>query len=159
MSGPHAPRLVELFPREHHCIHKKIFAGEMLMSIRIRHIVAALSVGAVLSSATVIPAHAQLALYAKAKSEGAVVLYVGGPTAPWEEMAKKFEARYPGVKMSITGGFSNVLDKKVDAQIAAGKLEVDTAIFQTIGDYVRWKNEGHLMNFKPVGFDKIDGSF
>ena len=29
-------------------------------------------------------------LYAKAKAEGAFVLYVGGPTEPWEAMAKRF---------------------------------------------------------------------
>jgi ABC-type Fe3+ transport system substrate-binding protein len=152
-------RLVGLFRPAHHAAHKKTTAGEMPMSIRIHRFAAAALASAALIAATALPARAQLALYAKAKSEGAVVLYVGGPTAPWEAMAKKFEARYPGIKMSITGGFSNVLDKKVDAQIAAGKLEVDTAIFQTIGDFVRWKAEGQLLNFKPVGFDKIDGSF
>ena len=51
-------------------------------------------------------------LYAKAKGEGALVFYVGGPTAPWEAMAKKFNERYPGINVSISGGFSNVLDKK-----------------------------------------------
>jgi ABC-type Fe3+ transport system substrate-binding protein len=110
-------------------------------------------------TATALPAGAQLQLYAKAKSEGTVVLYVGGPTAPWEAMAKKFESRYPGIKFSISGGFSNVLDKKIDAQIAAGKLEVDAAILQTIPDFVRWKAEGRLMNFKPAGFAEIDASF
>jgi ABC-type Fe3+ transport system substrate-binding protein len=98
-------------------------------------------------------------LYAKAKTEGQVVLYVGGPTAPWEAMARRFEQRYPGIKFSITGGFSNVLDKKIDAKIAAGKLEVDTAILQTIQDFVRWKTEGQLMIFKPEGFEQIDDSF
>src|SRR3984885_4921841 len=97
--------------------------------------------------------------YAKAKSEGAFVLYVGGPTAPWEAMAKTFNDRYPGIAISITGGFSNVLDKKIDAQIAAGKLEVDAAILQTIADFVRWKNDGRLLIYKPKGFDAIDESF
>ena len=108
-----------------------------------------------------LPARAQSLddLYAKAKSEGAFVLYVGGPTAPWEAMAKVFNERYPGITVSISGGFSNVLDKKIDAQIAAGKLEVDTAILQTIADYVRWKADGHLIDFKPAGFDKIDSRF
>jgi ABC-type Fe3+ transport system substrate-binding protein len=98
-------------------------------------------------------------LYAKAKSEGAFVLYVGGPTAPWEAMAKVFNDRYPGINVAISGGFSNVLDKKIDTQIAAGKLEVDAAILQTIADYVRWKASGRLLDFKPAGFDKIDPSF
>ncbi len=30
---------------------------------------------------------------------------------------------------------------------------------QTIADFVRWKAEGHLVDFKPAGFDKIDPRF
>ncbi|HEV7966910.1 MAG TPA: extracellular solute-binding protein [Candidatus Acidoferrales bacterium] len=99
------------------------------------------------------------ALYAKAKAEGSLILYTGGPTAPWDAAAKDFSARYPGVTVSVTGGFSNVLDKKIDAQLAAGKLEVDLAIFQTLQDFARWKQQGALLEFKPQGFDKIDASF
>jgi ABC-type Fe3+ transport system substrate-binding protein len=98
-------------------------------------------------------------LYANAKSEGAFAFYVGGPTAPWEARAKVFEDRYPGIKITIGGGFSNVLDKKIDQQLAAGKLEVDAAILQTIADYVRWKAERRLLTFKPPGFDKMDAAF
>jgi ABC-type Fe3+ transport system substrate-binding protein len=97
--------------------------------------------------------------YAKAKDEGAFSFYVGGPTAPWEARAKLFEERYPGIKISIGGGFSNVLDQKIDQQIAAGKLEVDAAILQTIYDFVRWKVAGRLETFRPVGFDVMDASF
>ncbi len=97
--------------------------------------------------------------YAKAKDEGAFAFYVGGPTAPWEARAKVFEERYPGIKVTIGGGFSNVLDQKIDAQLAAGKLEVDAAILQTAADYVRWKKEGRLLAFKPGGFDKMDAAF
>jgi len=32
-----------------------------------------------------------------------------------------------------------VLDAKIDAQLKAGKLEVDLAVFQTLQDFVRWK--------------------
>jgi len=99
------------------------------------------------------------ALYAKAKAEGALVLYTGGPTAPWDAAAKEFSARYSGIAVSVTGGFSNVLDKKIDAQLAAGKVEADLAVFQTLQDFVRWKEQGALLEFKPQGFDKIDPSF
>jgi ABC-type Fe3+ transport system substrate-binding protein len=114
-----------------------------------------------LISAAALPAYAQTpdAIYAAAKTEGAFVLYVGGPTAPWEATARIFEQRYPGIKVAITGGFSNVLDKKIDQQIKDGKLEVDTAIFQTLQDFVRWKAEGQLLPYKPPGFDAIDQSF
>ena len=98
-------------------------------------------------------------LYARAKGEGSFAFYVGGPTAPWEARAKAFEEKYPGIKISIGGGFSNVLDQKIDRQMAAGKLEVDAAILQTAADYVRWKREGRLMVFKPPGFDKMDAAF
>ena len=69
------------------------------MTIRIGRIAvqAALAVLPLLASSA-LPASAQSAaeLEAKAKSEGQVVLYVGGPTAPWEAMAKQFNVRYPG---------------------------------------------------------------
>src|SRR4029077_1767321 len=107
------------------------------------------------------PARAQGldAFYDNAKSEGALVLYTGGPTAPWDAAAKVFSAHYPGIAVSVTGGFSNVLDKKIDAQLADGKLAVDFAVFQTLQDFVRWKQQGALLEFKPQGFDKIDPSF
>src|SRR4051794_16115773 len=125
-----------------------------------RGVTATLALLGVLSTAN-LPASAQTpdAIYAAAKTEGAFVLYVGGPTAPWEATARIFEQRYPGIKVAITGGFSNVLDKKIDQQIKDGKLEVDTAIFQTLQDFVRWKAEGQLLPYKPPGFDAIDQSF
>src|SRR5499427_10588759 len=104
-----------------------------------------------LFAATALPARAQLQLHAKGRSEGAFVFYVGGPTAPWEAKARIFEQRYPGIKVSITGGFSNVLDKRIDKQLADGKLEVDTAIFQTLQDFVRWHAEGKLLAYRPPG--------
>src|SRR5262249_41320914 len=132
--------------------------GEMPMHLFTNRLaMAALGLSGLLA-ATALPARAQQD-YAAAKSDGAFVFYVDGPTAPWEAKAKIFEQRYPGIKVSITGGFSNVLDKKVDQQLKDGKLEVDAAIFQTLQDFVRWKAEGQLQNYKPKGFDSIDASF
>ncbi len=106
------------------------------------------------------PAHTQSLddFYAKAKNEGRRVLRrrphraVGSP-------CRNLWSAFPGIKVTIGGGFSNVLDKKVDAQLAAGKLEVDAVIFQTAGDFGRWKTEGRLLAFKPNGFDKMDAAF
>jgi ABC-type Fe3+ transport system substrate-binding protein len=95
-------------------------------------------------------------IYAKAKAEKSLAFYAGGPTAPWEAAANRFKQKYPGIEVKIEGGFSNVLDRKIDDQIKAKKLEVDAAFFQTVQDYVRWKKEGNLVRFKPDGFDKID---
>src|SRR5215472_16287305 len=98
-------------------------------------------------------------LYASAKDEKTLVLYGGGPAAPYERMARDFERRYPGIAVSVTGGFSNVLDRRIDEQLAASKLEVDMAFFQTAQDFVRWKKAGRLLAFKPDGYDKIDPRF
>jgi ABC-type Fe3+ transport system substrate-binding protein len=98
-------------------------------------------------------------LYAKAKAEGSVVFYSGGPVAPYERWAKEFKERFPGMTVSVTGGFSNVLDAKINEQLKAKKLEVDMAILQTVQDFVAWKKQGALIRFKPEGFSKIDRRF
>ena len=98
-------------------------------------------------------------LYAKAKAEKSLVLYTGGPVGPWEARAKAFKDRYPGIEVSITGGFSNVLDQKIEQQLKDKKLEVDIAAFQTVQDFVAWKKRGVLLRFKPDGFDKIAPAF
>jgi ABC-type Fe3+ transport system substrate-binding protein len=98
-------------------------------------------------------------IYAKAKAEKTLVFYAGGPTAPWEAAAKLFEQKYPGITVSITGGFSNVLDVKIDEQLKAKKLETDMAFFQTVQDFVRWKKQGVLLAIKPDGWNKIAAAF
>jgi ABC-type Fe3+ transport system substrate-binding protein len=74
-------------------------------------------------------------------------------------MAREFSARYPGITIAVTGGFSNVLDRKIDAQLSAHKLDVDMAFFQTVQDFVAWKRAGVLAPFKPEDYDKIDPRF
>src|ERR1051326_2142387 len=70
-------------------------------------------------------------LYAAAKAEKTVVIYSGGPVAPYEAFIKDFEQRFPGVTVSLTGGFSNVLNGRIEAQLRERKLDVDIAFFQT----------------------------
>jgi ABC-type Fe3+ transport system substrate-binding protein len=98
-------------------------------------------------------------LYQAAKQEGVLNFYGGGPATPYERRAAEFEKRFPGIKVSVTGGFSNILAPQIDEQIHQGKLAVDLTIFQTLQDYVRWKKAGLLLPFKPDGFDQIDPSF
>src|SRR5262245_51253856 len=152
-------RLVGICSPPHDCRHNDIGTpGRRSCSVLRRLVAAAIGLSG-LFAATALPARAQLQLHAKGRSEGAFVFYVGGPTAPWEAKAKIFEQRYPGIKVSITGGFSNVLDKKIEQQLKDDKLEVDAAIFQTQQDFVRCKAEGHLLSYKPQGFDAIEPSF
>jgi ABC-type Fe3+ transport system substrate-binding protein len=98
-------------------------------------------------------------LYAKAKAEKSVVFYSGGPVTPYEAFAKEFEQRFPGITVSITGGFSNVLNNKINQQLRDRKLDVDMAFFQTVQDFVAWKQQGVLLNFKPDGYEQIAPAF
>lgn len=98
-------------------------------------------------------------LYVKAKAEGKLTIYAGGPTAPWEASAARFKARFPGIDVAITGGFSNVLDTSINKQLHDGKMDVDLAVLQTVADFVDWKRAGALLPFKPDAFPLIDSGF
>ena len=98
-------------------------------------------------------------LYEKAKLEKTVVFYSGGPAAPHENRAKEFMQKYAGIAASVTGGFSNVLNERIEKQMADQKLQVDMAFFQTVQDFVTWKKRGKLLAFKPEGFDQIMPNF
>ena len=106
-------------------------------------------------------AHAQSMdeLYEKAKLEKKVALVGAGPSEPYEHWIREFQERYPGVTISFTGGLSNGLNRRIDQEIASGKMESDLAIFQTIQDFVRWKRAGALQMFHPLGFETIDPAF
>ena len=112
---------------------------------------------AIASLVTAVPARAETMgeLYEKAKAEKTLVFYAGGPTAPYEARIKQFQAAFPGIQVSVSGGFSNVLNERIEKQFAAGKLEVDFAFFQTVQDFVGWKRRDKLLAFKPDGFDQI----
>jgi ABC-type Fe3+ transport system substrate-binding protein len=98
-------------------------------------------------------------LYEKAKPEKTLRLYGAGPSAPYERWIKEFQQRFPGLTVIHTGGFSNVLNAKINQQLMDGKLEVDIAFFQTVQDFIGWKRQGALLPFKYDGFDKVDGAF
>jgi ABC-type Fe3+ transport system substrate-binding protein len=98
-------------------------------------------------------------LYAKAKAEKSLVIYAGGPVSNYEPLAREFESKFPGLTASIEGGFSNVLNQKIEQQFKEGKLQADMVLLQTAQDFVRWKGQGKMLAFKPEGYDAIDKSF
>src|SRR5277367_732049 len=98
-------------------------------------------------------------LYQQARLEKTVVLYGAGPTGSHDRWIKEFEQAFPGVTVAFTGGLSPELNKRVDAQLAAGRIETDIAILQTIQDFARWKKAGAMMSFKPAGWDEIDEAY
>ena len=98
-------------------------------------------------------------LYEKAKAEKELIIYGGGPTSLYEVPARAFEAKYPGIKVTIHSGFSNVHDAKINQQLKDKTLDADLAILQTVQDYIQWKKEGVLAKFKPAAWAAVDKSF
>jgi hypothetical protein len=107
------------------------------------------------------PMHAETLdeIYAKAKNEGALTIYGGGPARLYEGWIKEYEARFPGIKVNLTGGYAGGLAPAIDKQIAANKLEVDFVTFQAVQEFIRWKREGVLLPFKMEGFEALAPRF
>jgi ABC-type Fe3+ transport system substrate-binding protein len=103
------------------------------------------------------PAGAQTVdqLYALAKGEKTLALWAAGPIAGHESAARAFEQRFPDIAVSVTGGFSNALNVRIEDQVRTKKVETDLVILQTIQDFIRWNGRELLLHFKPDGFDKI----
>jgi ABC-type Fe3+ transport system substrate-binding protein len=119
----------------------------------------ALSVASLACGAGLARAESMDELQAKAKLEQTLVLYGAGPTGSHERWIKDFEQRFPGIKVALTGGLSNGLNRRIEQQLANKRMETDLAIFQTIQDFVRWKKAGALLLFKPEGSDAIDPAY
>jgi ABC-type Fe3+ transport system substrate-binding protein len=98
-------------------------------------------------------------LYEKAKQEKELIIYGGGPTSLYEVPARAFEQKYPGIKVTIHSGFSNVHNEKINQQLKSKTLDADLAILQTVQDFIRWKKEGVLAQFRPNASDAIDKTF
>jgi ABC-type Fe3+ transport system substrate-binding protein len=94
-------------------------------------------------------------LYALAKQEKTLVMWAAGPTAGYESAARAFEQQFSGITVSLTGGFSNVLNAGIEKQIGTKTVDTDLVILQTIQDFNKWNRRGLLLHFKPDGFDKI----
>jgi ABC-type Fe3+ transport system substrate-binding protein len=98
-------------------------------------------------------------LYEKAKLEKTLAFYGAGPASSHDRWMREFQQKFPGISIAFTGGLSNGLNRKIEQQLAAGKMETDFAIFQTIQDFAKWKARGALMLFKPEGTDQIDPAY
>ena len=114
-----------------------------------------LIVAVLLTAAATARAETVEELYEKARAERSLVFYVGGPIAPYETRIKDFVKQFPGIEVMVSGGFSNVLNQRIEQQLAAGEMEVDLAFFQTVQDFVNWKKRNVLLAFRPDGFDQI----
>ena len=87
-------------------------------------------------------------LYAKAKNEKSLVIYAGGPISNYEPLAREFERKFPGLTVSIEGGFSNVLNTLYLFHTLAQKYGADY-IDKYLANGPNWV-QGHLSVSRSV---------
>ncbi|KAJ6649302.1 hypothetical protein Bhyg_04536, partial [Pseudolycoriella hygida] len=87
---------------------------------------------------------------------GKLIVYAGGD-APDQQDGNRagFEAAFPGVKVEIIVDFSKYHDARIDHQLETDTLIPDVAHLQTLQDFPRWKKEGVLLNYKPIGWNRV----
>ncbi|KAG5932598.1 hypothetical protein E4U53_001257 [Claviceps sorghi] len=100
-------------------------------------------------------------IYDAAVEEGGVVTCWHGGDEPrqMDFLKDAFEKRFPKMQLNLTVDLSKYHDGRIDQQVAAKNVYVDSVILQTLHDYPRWAREGALLNYAPLGFDQIHPAF
>ncbi|KAI8171660.1 hypothetical protein K4K54_005318 [Colletotrichum sp. SAR 10_86] len=100
-------------------------------------------------------------IHKAALAEGGVVtLWHGGDEKNQQDALKEaFEKRFPGMTLNLTVDVSKYIDGNIDRQLSQGNVYLDSVILQTLQDYPRWDEEGALLRYKPLNYDKIHPGF
>ncbi|KAI8682487.1 hypothetical protein NCS56_00371700 [Fusarium sp. Ph1] len=96
-------------------------------------------------------------IYNAALAEGGVVTVWHGGDEPnqMDGLKAAFEDAFPGTTLNITIDLSKYHDGNIDKQLAQNNVYVDSVILQTLHDFPRWKKQGALLNYAPVGFERV----
>ena len=95
-------------------------------------------------------------LYPAARTEGALTMYTGGASINSTPVVKAFNARYPGIDVTVVGAYSNVNDVIIEQQLHDHKVTADIISFQTVQDFVRWNAAGDILPYKFPGYELFD---
>ncbi|MFG2800059.1 ABC transporter substrate-binding protein [Streptomyces pseudovenezuelae] len=100
-------------------------------------------------------------LYQAALAEGGkLVLYAGGDISSQADGIRNgFKSRFPDIDLTVVVDYSKYHDVRVDNQFATDTLIPDVVQLQTVQDFVRWKEQGRLLAYKPAGFSKLYAPF
>lgn len=100
-------------------------------------------------------------LHKLALAEGGDLLVYGGGDLPNGSAGTEnaFNKRFPGMKLRILVDRSKYHSVRIDNQLALGKLACDVSHILTIHSFDRWKAEGHLMPYKPLGWQHVYPDF
>ncbi|WP_394834462.1 ABC transporter substrate-binding protein [Pendulispora rubella] len=96
-------------------------------------------------------------LYREALAEGGeLTVYAGGDKPTQQDRVKNaFLAQYPSIRINTIVDLSKIHDARIDNQIAEHHVVADVIQLQTFDDFPRWKREGALLAYKPVGWSKV----
>jgi ABC-type Fe3+ transport system substrate-binding protein len=100
-------------------------------------------------------------LYAAALAEGGNLDVVEGGDSINQEYSVEaaFLAQFPKIKLNVTTDLSKYNDARIDLAFAKGTTPPDVAHLQTLQDFTRWKKEGRLLNYKPLGWERVYPQF
>jgi iron(III) transport system substrate-binding protein len=111
---------------------------------------ALLPLGARVVSAAPPPEAITPALIEAAKKDGKVTYYTAMDLSVAEPMARAFEAKYPGVKVSVERTGSERLFNRIAQEAASNIRKVDVANSADAAHFLPWKRQGWLAPFLTV---------
>jgi iron(III) transport system substrate-binding protein len=94
-----------------------------------------------------------------ARKEGTVVWYTSVETSVAEEVAKKFESAYSGVKVEVNRTGSERVMQRVMQEAQANVKAVDVVHTSDAGNFVDLKNAGIIMKYIPASVAKYADQF
>ncbi|KAF4548948.1 Hypothetical protein D9617_24g016620 [Elsinoe fawcettii] len=100
-------------------------------------------------------------IYAAAQKETGTlqVAWGGDEKSQSAGIAQAFQSAFPLIKVNFTSDLSKYHDGRINRQLQGGDFYADVAIIQTLHDFDIWKAGGHLLNYKPLNFDKLWAQF
>lgn len=88
-------------------------------------------------------------LYEAARREGQVNLYSAHREEELTLLARLFEEKYPGIRVSITRKSTGPLVETVEAERMTRRLRADVIQLIDATPFYQWKREGFLAQYEP----------
>lgn len=87
---------------------------------------------------------------------GTITLYTSEPEDKVNEMVADFNTLYPDVTVNVFRSGSGEVIAKLQAEKEAGEIQADIIWFADIDFFANLAEEGLMMEYRPVGSDKVD---
>ncbi len=100
-------------------------------------------------------------MHKAALAEGGELVVYGGGDLPngGAALEQAFNRRFPGMKARVLVDRSKFQGVRIDNQLARNALQADAVHVLAFHYYDRWKAEGHLLSYRPAGWDKVPAQY